>query len=103
MAGCATSSSWTSGWCARPCTSATSCLTRLAPHLVKPVSFLYPLTRYGWERVYVGSGLVLYDALGGSRALPRHRHLTRRGARALAPALRHDALVGGIRYYDALV
>ena len=33
--------------------------------------------------------------------LPRHRHLTRRGARALAPALRGDALVGGIRYYDA--
>src|SRR5271156_3301080 len=28
-------------------------LTRLAPHLVKPVSFLYPLTRYGWERAYV--------------------------------------------------
>jgi glycerol-3-phosphate dehydrogenase len=76
-------------------------LTRLAPHLVKPVSFLYPLTRHGWERVYVGSGLVLYDALGGSRSLPRHRHLTRRGARSLAPALRRDALVGGIRYYDA--
>jgi glycerol-3-phosphate dehydrogenase len=76
-------------------------LTRLAPHLVKPVSFLYPLTRYGWERAYVGAGLALYDALGGSRSLPRHRHLTRRGARALAPALRRDALVGGIRYYDA--
>jgi glycerol-3-phosphate dehydrogenase len=76
-------------------------LTRLAPHLVRPVSFLYPLTRHGWERGYVGAGLVLYDAMGGSRALPRHRHLTRRGARALAPALRGDALIGGIRYYDA--
>ncbi|HVW82072.1 MAG TPA: glycerol-3-phosphate dehydrogenase/oxidase [Mycobacteriales bacterium] len=76
-------------------------LTRLAPHLVRPVSFLYPLTRHGWERGYVGAGLALYDAMGGSRALPRHRHLTRRGARALAPALRRDALVGGIRYYDA--
>jgi glycerol-3-phosphate dehydrogenase len=76
-------------------------LTRLAPHLVRPVSFLYPLTRYGWERGYVAAGLTLYDAMGGSRALPRHRHLTRRGARALAPALRGDALVGGVRYYDA--
>jgi glycerol-3-phosphate dehydrogenase len=76
-------------------------LTRLAPHLVKPVSFLYPLTHRGWERGYVGAGLALYDALGGSRSLPRHRHLTRRGARALAPALRRDALVGGIRYFDA--
>jgi glycerol-3-phosphate dehydrogenase len=76
-------------------------LNRLAPHLVKPVSFLYPLTRHGWERAYVGAGLAMYDAIGGARSLPRHRHLTRRGARALAPALRHDALVGGIRYYDA--
>ena len=76
-------------------------LTRLAPHLVRPVSFLYPLTRHGWERGYVGAGLALYDAMGGSRALPRHKHLTRRGARALAPALRGDALIGGIRYYDA--
>jgi glycerol-3-phosphate dehydrogenase len=76
-------------------------LTRLAPHLVKPVSFLYPLTRYGWERAYVGAGLALYDAMGGSRSLPRHRHLSRRGARAIAPGLRRDALVGGIRYYDA--
>jgi glycerol-3-phosphate dehydrogenase len=76
-------------------------LTRLAPHLVKPVSFLYPLTHRGWERPYVGAGLALYDALGGSRSLPRHRHLSRRGARALAPALKGSALVGGVRYYDA--
>ncbi|MBV9487104.1 MAG: glycerol-3-phosphate dehydrogenase/oxidase, partial [Frankiaceae bacterium] len=76
-------------------------LTRLAPHLVKPVSFLYPLTKHGWERPYVAAGLMLYDQLGGARSLPRHRHLTRRGARAIAPALKHDALVGGIRYYDA--
>jgi len=74
----------------------------LAPHLVKPVSFLYPLTHHGWERVYVGAGLAFYDAMGGARALPRHEHLTRRGARALAPALRRDALVGGVRYYDAM-
>jgi glycerol-3-phosphate dehydrogenase len=76
-------------------------LTRLAPHLVKPVSFLYPLTKHGWERPYVAAGLMLYDQLGGARSMPRHRHLTRRGARAIAPALKHDALVGGIRYYDA--
>jgi glycerol-3-phosphate dehydrogenase len=76
-------------------------LTTLAPHLVRPVSFLYPLTHRGWDRAYVGAGLALYDVLGGARALPRHRHLSRRAARALAPALRGDALVGAIRYYDA--
>ncbi len=78
-------------------------LTRLCPHLVGPVSFLYPLKGKGWERAYVGAGLALYDALGGRSSLPRHRHLTRRGALALAPALRRDALVGGVRYYDAQV
>src|SRR3954470_12788557 len=29
--------------------------TRLAPHLLRPVPFLYPLTHRGWERPYVGS------------------------------------------------
>ena len=38
-------------------------LNRLAPHLVRPVPFLYPLTHRGWERPYVGSGLLLYDAM----------------------------------------
>src|SRR5918993_3380221 len=37
-------------------------LTRLAPHLVRPVPFLYPLTHH-WERPYVGAGLALYDSL----------------------------------------
>jgi glycerol-3-phosphate dehydrogenase len=36
-------------------------LTRIAPHLVKPVSFLYPLRHRGWERPYVGAGLALYE------------------------------------------
>jgi glycerol-3-phosphate dehydrogenase len=78
-------------------------LTRLAPHLVRPVSFLYPLTHRGWERAYVGAGLALYDTLGGKSSLPRHRHLTKRAARALCPALRPSALVGALRYYDAQV
>lgn len=76
-------------------------LTRIAPHLVRPVSFLYPLTRHTWERAYVGAGLTLYDTIGGHSSLPRHRHLTRRAARALSPALRREALVGAVLYYDA--
>ncbi|QWZ06890.1 glycerol-3-phosphate dehydrogenase/oxidase [Nocardioides panacis] len=82
-------------------------LTRLAPHLVRPVPFLYPLTHHGWERPYVGAGLALYDAMAMAgkydMGVPRHRHLSRRGALRLAPDLRPDALVGAIRYYDAQV
>ncbi len=77
-------------------------LTRLAPHLVKPVSFLYPLTHRVWERPYVAAGLTLYDWLGGARSVPGQKHLSRAGALRLAPALRRDALVGGVRYFDAL-
>src|SRR5699024_6845507 len=32
-----------------------------------------------------------------------HRHLTKRGARKVIPALREDALVGAIQYFDAMV
>jgi glycerol-3-phosphate dehydrogenase len=76
-------------------------LTRLAPHLVRPVPFLYPLKGRVWERPYVGAGLLLYDALAGRSGVPRHRHLTRTQARALCPALRPDALIGALQYYDA--
>ena len=76
-------------------------LTRLAPHLVRPVPFLYPLTHHAWERPYVGAGLALYDAMAMAgkydMGVPRHRHLTRRGALRLAPDLRPDALTGAIR------
>jgi glycerol-3-phosphate dehydrogenase len=78
-------------------------LHRLAPHLVRPVQFLYPLTHRGWERAYVGAGVALYDSIGGARALPMHRHLSRRRALELAPALRPDSLTGAVRYYDAQV
>jgi glycerol-3-phosphate dehydrogenase len=76
-------------------------LTRLAPHLVKPVSFLYPLKHRIWERPYTATGLLMYDTMGGSRSVPGQRHLTRSGALRLVPALRRDSLVGGVRYFDA--
>ncbi|MGI8721182.1 MAG: glycerol-3-phosphate dehydrogenase/oxidase, partial [Geodermatophilaceae bacterium] len=82
-------------------------LERLAPHLVHPVPFLYPLKHRFWERVYAGAGLLLYDSLstvtGKPRGVPRHRHLTRRAARRLVPSLRKDALIGALQYYDAQV
>lgn len=82
-------------------------LEKLAPHLVKPVPFLYPLTRPVWERFYAGAGVLLYDSMstlsGRARGVPAHRHLTRRGARKIMPSLTHDALVGAIKYYDAQV
>jgi glycerol-3-phosphate dehydrogenase len=82
-------------------------LKKIAPHLVRPVSFLYPLENAYWERAYVGAGVALYDTLAsiapGKRAMPWHRHVSRAGMERLFPDLRHDAAVGAVRYYDASV
>ncbi len=82
-------------------------LERIAPHLVKPVRFLYPLTKPILERAYVGAGMLLYDAFSytGLRppGVPHHRHLSRGQLRRLAPGLRPDAFIGGLVYYDAQV
>jgi glycerol-3-phosphate dehydrogenase len=82
-------------------------INQLAPHLVKPVAFLYPLEHRVWERAYVGAGVALYDTLatasGRRRALPYHRHLSRKGMLQKFPDLRHDAAVGALQYWDASV
>jgi glycerol-3-phosphate dehydrogenase len=82
-------------------------LQRLAPHLVKPVRFLYPLTKGVFERAYVGAGMLLYDAFSytGMRppGVPHHRHLTKRQLLRAAPSLHPDAFTGGLTYYDAQV
>jgi glycerol-3-phosphate dehydrogenase len=79
----------------------------LAPHLVRPVPFLYPLQHRGWERLYAGTGVALYDTLGllsgRARGLPHHRHFTRAGALRVMPSLRKDSLVGALQYYDGQV
>ncbi|MFP5313801.1 MAG: glycerol-3-phosphate dehydrogenase/oxidase [Actinomycetes bacterium] len=82
-------------------------IQRIAPHLVRPVPFLYPLSKRFIERPYVGAGILLYDTMGmtsgNSRGVPMHKHLTRRGTLRAAPSLKEDAMVGSIRYYDAQV
>ncbi|QEO16237.1 glycerol-3-phosphate dehydrogenase/oxidase [Agromyces intestinalis] len=82
-------------------------LQRLAPHLVKPVRFLYPLQTRVIERFYVGSGMMLYDIFswtgGRPPGVPHHRHLSKRQVQRAIPSLAPDALVGGLTYYDAQV
>ena len=82
-------------------------LRQIAPHLVRPVPFIFPLTHHVWERAYVGAGVGLYDTLafsvGAPRGLPPHRHLTRGAALRLAPALRKSAFTGAVQYWDAQV
>lgn len=82
-------------------------LDRLAPHLVRPVQFLYPVTRKGWERPYVGFGITVYDLLsrigayGG--AIRRPKSLSSAEIKGIAPGLADDALVGAVRFNDAQI
>jgi glycerol-3-phosphate dehydrogenase len=82
-------------------------LQRIAPHLVKPVRFLYPLTKPVFERFYIGAGMLLYDLFsytgGRPPGVPHHRHLSKRQMLRAMPSLAPDAFVGGLAYYDAQV
>jgi len=78
-------------------------MSTLAPHLVKPLKFLFPLTHRVWERPYMAAGFLLYDRMGGAKSVPAQKHLTRAGALRMAPGLKRNALIGGIRYFDTVV
>jgi glycerol-3-phosphate dehydrogenase len=76
-------------------------LLELAPHLVRPLAFTWPVYRGARvPRWKVRAGLTLYDALSLYRN-ERHRGLDRNDVLAAEPALASDGLVGGARYWDA--
>ena len=79
--------------------------TSIAPHLVRPISFLIPLRGRIWQRAYYGAGVLLYDLMAFARGkkFPRHRHLSRKKALELVPGLQRSSLIGGILYYDAQI
>lgn len=82
-------------------------LYTLAPHLVKPVPFLYPILHRVWERPYVTAGIGLYDTLAhvGSKvaSMPFHRHLSERGVQKAFPSIKPGAMVGAVKYWDGRV
>jgi glycerol-3-phosphate dehydrogenase len=83
-------------------------LQRLAPHLARPVPFLYPLAHRGWERPYVGAGIALYDVMamvgaGKVSGMPVHKHMSRRRALREAPCLKKESLTGAVQYYDGQI
>ena len=76
-------------------------LQRIAPHLVRPLAFTWPVYRGARvPRWKLGAGLMLYDVLSLFRNR-RHERLDQGEVHASEPALRTDALLGGARYWDA--
>jgi glycerol-3-phosphate dehydrogenase len=83
-------------------------LSRMAPHLSKPLKFLVPIyssierSPLGANRLKLSIGLWLYDLLAGSQNIARHRWLSPGEAVRLAPSLNLDGLRGAFVYYDCL-
>lgn len=77
-------------------------LLTIAPHLVRPLTFLFPVHKRGrlfyWR---LAVGMWLYDVLALFRNVRWHRMLGKRGVLRQEPLLRSMDLVGGARYYDA--
>src|SRR5699024_5446290 len=79
-------------------------LEHTAPHLVKPIKFVFPFFKKVVDRAFIGSGVALYDAMqsiGRRRAVPFHRHLLHDRMLEVFPALDGEKSVGALEYYDA--
>jgi glycerol-3-phosphate dehydrogenase len=79
-------------------------LETLAPHLAKPVRFIYPLLRTGVDRAYAGLGIGVYDVMGAGRGVPsRLRHLGRRKTIELFGSGDPSVIRGSIAFYEGQV
>lgn len=77
-------------------------LLRIAPHLVKPLEFTWPVYRGArLPRWKLRVGLTMYDLLAGKRRVRAHRSLDVAEVLEKEPGLRRDGLIGGASYYDA--
>lgn len=77
-------------------------LLRIAPDLVKPLEFIWPVYRGArLPRWKIRLGLSVYDFLAGKRRGRRHHSLDRAEVLALEPRLETDDLKGGASYFDA--
>src|SRR5881392_571164 len=77
-------------------------LLTIAPHLVRPLAFLFPVYRGGripaWK---LRAGMWLYDLLSAFRNVRWHRWLRAKKVRRVEPGLRERGLIGAALYYDA--
>jgi len=76
-------------------------LARLAPHLVALRRFVVPVVGGRWQLPYIGSGLTLYDLLGGRRG-GRFEVFGREQLLKRAPVLDPSRVVGGFEYTDGV-
>lgn len=73
----------------------------LAPHLVHPMPFVFPVFRGDpVGRMRLSAGLWVYDGLSAFRNIARHRSWGQKATLRHEPNLRADGLRGAMHYYD---
>jgi glycerol-3-phosphate dehydrogenase len=78
-------------------------LHKLAPRLVRPTGFIFPVYRHARNSLAkINLGLWLYEILALFRSIRRHRLLRPKEVRAREPAIQQQNLAGAIYYYDCL-
>ena len=77
-------------------------LQRLAPHLVRPMDFLYPILPDTPRVRVVGLGLTTYDVLAGWRNVRRHERRSAAEAVECAPALAASGVLRAYVYGDCV-
>ncbi|MEZ4255803.1 MAG: glycerol-3-phosphate dehydrogenase [Polyangiales bacterium] len=76
-------------------------LMDLAPHLVNPLGFLFPVYKGAKHKLWViNAGMWLYDGLSLFRSPRVHKNLSPREVEALEPAVRQEGLKGAPLYWD---
>lgn len=76
---------------------------RDAPHLVRPLRFLYPIYPHVAARRAVRAGLLLYDVLSHGKSVPGRHYYGRDDTLRLAPGLNPEGLRGGATYFDGQI
>ena len=78
-------------------------LQSIAPHLVHPLGFLFPIFDHSpVSLTKLRLGLIVYDGMSLLRSPKVHRYLNPKRMAAQAPELNRDGLQGGPLYYDCM-
>lgn len=76
-------------------------LQDIAPHLVNPLGFLFPVYKGARRQLWIiNAGMWLYDGLSLFRSPKIHKNLKPREVAELEPALKQERLKGAPLYYD---
>ena len=77
-------------------------LLDIAPHLVNPLGFLFPVYKGSRRGIHtINAGMWIYEGLSLFRTPKRHRLLKTADVKKEEPALRNDKLQGAPLYYDS--